>query len=77
MNMNALPDDALSVDEAAAYLGVSRFTLNNWRRANMGPVYWRHRIQRRIFYSRADLDTFLVERTERIEPERIVTAEAS
>jgi hypothetical protein len=75
--MDALPDDVLTVEEAAAYLGVTRFTLNNWRRGNIGPVYWKHTIQRRIFYSRADLDAFLVARMERVEPERVITAEAS
>ncbi len=41
---------------AAKYLGVAPQTLHNWRFLRRGPAY--HRVGRRIYYLRSDLDAF-------------------
>lgn len=46
----------MSVKEAAAYLGLSYHTLNQWRSSNVGPVYYK--FGRRVVYSRDDLEQF-------------------
>ena len=51
----------LSVEDAAAFLSLSRATLNKWRVHGGGPEFIR--IGRRIFYRRATLDRFIAEKT--------------
>lgn len=47
----------LTVDGAAAYLGMSVSYLNQARLTGRGPVYLK--IGRKVFYDRSDLDAFL------------------
>lgn len=51
----------LPVDDAAAYLSLSRATLDKWRVQGGGPEF--ARIGRRIFYRRRVLDQFISGRT--------------
>lgn len=50
----------LSQIEAAALLGISRRTLNNWQRANFGPrpVREGERPGARLLYDRAEVEAF-------------------
>ena len=52
---------ALTAEEAAIYLGLSRQTLANWRVRGLGPVYSRLRgsFRPRNVYLVEDLDPFL------------------
>ena len=58
---------ALTAEEAAIYLGLSRQTLANWRVRGLGPVYSRlgGTGRPRIVYLVEDLDAFL--RANRVE----------
>jgi DNA-binding transcriptional MerR regulator len=47
---------ALVQTEAAAFLGVNRRTLHNWRRAGFGPKP--SRVAGRLLYDRAELEAF-------------------
>ena len=49
--------ELLNVDEAAAYLGVSKWTIYSWYRAGEGPD--RFRLGRCIRYSRSTLDAWM------------------
>ncbi|MCP3424802.1 helix-turn-helix domain-containing protein [Rothia sp. AR01] len=60
---HATPGAALSVDGAAAYLGVSKSALDTWRTRGQGPRY--SRLGRRIVYRIAALDEFLLESEQR------------
>lgn len=63
----ALTAAALTAEEAAVYLGLSRQTLANWRVRGLGPVYSRlgGTGRPRIVYLVEDLDAFL--RANRVE----------
>lgn len=50
----------MGVREAAAYLGLSPHTLDNWRSLDRGPDYYR--VGGRVVYSKADLETFMAAR---------------
>jgi Helix-turn-helix domain len=50
------PREKFDTKAAANYLGLAPQTLNNWRFLRRGPAY--HRVGRRIYYLRADLDAF-------------------
>lgn len=54
----------LSEREAAAYLGLSPRTLQDWRTKGVGMPY--AKVGRRVSYAAADLDAFLV--SVRVEP---------
>lgn len=54
------PSPFLSVLEAAAYLGLGRQTLDNFRWAGGGPLYRKH--GGRVLYKREDLDKWSDER---------------
>jgi hypothetical protein len=58
---------ALTAEEAAVYLGLSRQTLANWRVRGKGPAYSRLGSSARpvIVYLREDLDAYL--RTRRVD----------
>ena len=47
----------LSVADAASYLHLRPATLNNWRSEGTGPTF--HKLGRRTFYTRADLDSWV------------------
>lgn len=51
----------LKTPEAAAYLGLSRRTLEKWRATGKGPRY--SRLGRSVVYAVADLDDFARART--------------
>ncbi|MBM3546375.1 MAG: helix-turn-helix domain-containing protein [Alphaproteobacteria bacterium] len=51
----------LSVEDAAAFLSLSRATLNKWRVHGGGPEFVR--IGRRIFYRQATLEAFVAAKT--------------
>jgi excisionase family DNA binding protein len=51
------PDLKLSNADAAAYLGISPKTLNDWRSAGRGPDYLK--IGTLVRYRQSDLDAFL------------------
>lgn len=53
-------NDALTVTEAAAYLGISRQTLYNLRSAGAGPASYL--IGNRLRYDRRDLDLYIAQR---------------
>lgn len=57
------PRATLSVDDAAAYIGVSKSILDTWRTRGQGPRYVR--LGRRIVYRVAALDEFLLESEQR------------
>ena len=70
MSENTLPR-RVSETEAAAYLGVAKRTLQDWRhRKSGGPAYSKLGAGRRcrIVYAVADLDAFLA--AGRVEPTR-------
>jgi excisionase family DNA binding protein len=46
-----------NVEQAAEYLGLSRHTLNLWRRNKTGPSY--SKLGSRIVYNVADLDSWV------------------
>ena len=52
-----LPSPFLSVADAASYLHLRPATLNNWRSEGTGPTF--HKLGRRTFYTRADLDSWV------------------
>ncbi len=57
--IKTLPDLAspfLSVTKAATYLSLRPATLNRWRSAGTGPLF--HKLGRRTFYTRTDLDAW-------------------
>lgn len=51
---------ALSTSEAAAYLGLSRGTLEVWRSLGKGPRY--RKFGRRVLYELKDLDDYSASR---------------
>ncbi|MFE0749469.1 helix-turn-helix transcriptional regulator [Gordonia sp. NPDC058843] len=53
-------NDALTVTEAAAYLGISRQTLYNLRSAGVGPASYL--IGNRLRYDRRNLDLYIAQR---------------
>ena len=55
--------------EAAAYLGISKQTLANWRHNGKGPAYYKmsEGPRGRVRYSKPDLDSYRDQR--RIDPE--------
>jgi transcriptional regulator with XRE-family HTH domain len=59
---NSLPSLRLGLSqvEAAALLGVTRQTLNNWHRSGFGPQPVRegHRPGARLLYDRAEVEAF-------------------
>lgn len=57
MGRNPL-EDYLSTNETADYLGVSRSTLFNWRKANRGPAVTIME-NRRVMYSRQAVSDYL------------------
>jgi hypothetical protein len=59
----ATPPGGLPSIAAAAYLGVARKTLSNWRALGEGPPYVRlGKSGARIVYRVSDLDQYLAER---------------
>ena len=65
---------ALTAEEAAIYLGLSRQTLANWRVRGLGPVYSRlgGTGRPRIVYLVEDLDAFLrANRVERVKGQNV------
>jgi excisionase family DNA binding protein len=58
-----LLDRLLTIDEAAAILRCSRFSLNKWRITGSGPAFVY--VGRRVRYRRADLAAFIVTSTRR------------
>ena len=64
-NLNEM-DHAITETEAAAYLGISKKTAQNWRTLNRGPKYIRIS-QRCIRYMKSDLKEYLM--SKRIVPE--------
>ena len=50
-------DDWLSVQKAAERLGISRVTLEGWRKAGSGPIFLK--IGGRFWYRQSDLDGFV------------------
>ena len=60
----SLTSRTLDETAAAAYLGVARATLRNWRSRGTGPAYLR--LGRRRLYARTDLDKYL--QAHRIDP---------
>ena len=47
----------LSTKEAAAYIGKTRKTLDNYRSLETGPHYWK--IEKTVIYDPVDLDDYL------------------
>ena len=63
LSIATITPTALPSVTAAAYVGVSRKTLSNWRALGEGPAYVRlGRSGARIVYRVADLDRYLAER---------------
>lgn len=60
-DLNLSPDTPLTPMEAAAYLGVTRRTLNMWRHLRRGPVYSRIG-PNTVRYRVRDLDAFVAAR---------------
>jgi predicted DNA-binding transcriptional regulator AlpA len=58
------PKNSMTEREAAAYLGVSPTTLNNWRARRQPPVWVK--LGKAVRYLKSDLDAFLLE--SRIDP---------
>jgi excisionase family DNA binding protein len=56
-NSTMAPNCSLTVRQAAAYLGLSHWTLTAWRKQGRGPRYVR--LGRRVAYRIRDLDVFL------------------
>ncbi|WP_168214821.1 helix-turn-helix domain-containing protein [Mycolicibacterium sp. ELW1] len=59
----ARTDELLSVEEAAAYLGVSVKCMYQLRWKNGGPVSWKQ--NRRLVYPRSQLDLYRARERER------------
>lgn len=53
-----MEDVGLTIEEAAAYLGVQERTLENWRADNKGPRYYKP-TSKLIFYFKSDLDSWI------------------
>lgn len=62
-------DDQMTTDQAARYLGVSKWTLKSYRYKRTGPVYYEQRLGEvtRVFYRKGDLDIWLKQQ----EPQRV------
>lgn len=59
--------ELMSEGAAGEYIGgVSSRTLQAWRKARRGPTY--RKVGHRVFYARADLDTFLRDASRATEP---------
>ena len=56
----AAPQRALAGDEAAQYVGLSRFTLEKYRSHGGGPTYIK--LGKRVVYLVSDLDQWLASR---------------
>ena len=67
MNVSSSPSHYLTEHEAAAFLGLQRGTLSNWRSQRCGPPYVRLGGSRFIRYKLADLESFATR--DRIDPE--------
>ena len=52
-----MPDTLLNTADAAAYLCLSRRTLENWRVRGGGPRF--HKFGDRVLYAQADLDAWV------------------
>lgn len=57
---NSSPLALIPQEKLAEELGVTTWTLTNWRKIGKGPVYVR--LDKRILYDRADVDTWLASR---------------
>lgn len=57
------PDKMLSRRDAAAYLGITRWTLWSWQKRHYGPPFYR--IGGRLRYKVRDLDKWLEARRQR------------
>jgi predicted DNA-binding transcriptional regulator AlpA len=51
------PREYLNIEQAAAFIGVSRQTIDLWRSEATGPDF--HRVGRRVLYAVADLRAFM------------------
>jgi len=65
-------NDLLNVTAAAAYLGISRTWLYQLPRKGGGPA--RTLIGRRVFFAKADLDTWRKERAAKVQARAKITA---
>lgn len=54
------PQDRLSIEQAAIYIGRRANTLNFYRCKKIGPVYYKS--GKSVFYLRKDLDNFIMGR---------------
>lgn len=61
--MTTQADENLTIEEAAAYLGVSVSWLYELRRQGRGPTSWRD--GHRLVYPRSELDLFCARRRQR------------
>jgi predicted DNA-binding transcriptional regulator AlpA len=60
---HSTPSEIMTREEAAAYLKLSRHTLDSWARQDMGPPYSRTGETRgRTFYERREIDRWLEQR---------------
>ena len=62
MTKSSFTERRLSIEQAAAYMGIGRATLNRWRYSELPigtkqPKY--HKVGSRIYYLPEDLDAFL------------------
>jgi len=55
--MMSEPSGCLSVNELVKYLGISRSTIDRWRRENVGPPYVR--VGKRILYHKHAVEEFI------------------
>lgn len=62
---DVLPDDLLNADEAAAYVGAAKATMQGWRWKRTGPPFYT--VRSRVYYSRAELNEYIT-RTSRRTP---------
>jgi excisionase family DNA binding protein len=63
MTQNSTSEPRLSTEQVAAYLGLSKSTLDKFRIFGGGPIY--AKLGRRVTYSRADIDQWVTERNRR------------
>jgi excisionase family DNA binding protein len=65
MERENMSDENLTVEEAAAYLGVSVSWLYELRRQGRGPTSWVGEIRHRLVYPKSELDLFRARRRQR------------
>ena len=60
MALDTMIATAMTVEECAAYLGVSIKALGHWRHENKGPAWFK--IGQRVRYRKADVDVWIRKR---------------